>query len=143
VNEEIISRSMWAVPLQSLFEFQARIGSSLPLFLHHSCMSPCQPNAPSYFGPSSVVPLQMCLCWGKKKPWTWVYIKGFVLHLHRPFCVESFTPSALKCQHFHFLEIVSSEEHFAMLHIRMLHKIKWYCIALVYCLSCSSGQVIF
>lgn len=50
-------------------------------------------------------------------------------------------PSALKCQHFPFLEIVSSKEHFAKLHLRMLHKIKWYCLSLLFVFS--PGQVIF
>lgn len=97
----------------------------------------------SYFGPSSVVSMQMLLCERKERPWTCVCIKGFVLHMHWLFCIEFFASSALKCQCLPFLEIVSSEKPFAMLHIRLLHKIKWYCIVSVYCLSCSSGQVIF
>lgn len=76
----------------------------------------------------------------KKNPPTCVHVKGFVSCLQWPFCMEFFTPSALKCQHFPFLEMVSSKEHFAKLHIRMLHKIKWYCLSPLFVFS--PGQVI-
>lgn len=89
----------------------------------------------------SAVSLQMFLCWGKKKPQTCVHVKGFVSCLQWPFCMEFFIPSALKCQYFPLLEIVSFEEHFAKLHLRMLHEIKWYCLSLLFVFS--PGQCYF
>lgn len=132
------------MPLQSSFVFQTRIGSKFTIVLAPRLSCLLVNKIPmSFLGPSSIVSLQQFLCWGKEKPWTCVCIKDFVLHLDQLFCAEFFTPSALKRQHFSFLELASSEEHFAMLHRRMWHKIELYGISSVYCSSCSSDQVMF
>lgn len=122
LNEELSSRSVLVVPLRSSFVFRIRIGASSKWFWQHSSLSPCQQN-------SRVLLWSFLCCISTNIPLLGtretldLFTLKVVLHLHKSFCMEFFPLSALKCQYFPFLIVISCEELFSTLCRRMLHKL--------------------